>query len=202
MMAMIRLEVGEQTTEIRKSINELRSFQGCCQDGIRRDEATIRGPRILGSQEDLELKGDEATKKVYALSATLAKKEEKRAGVEERFREYVKRANSGGRALDPKQNPRGAPEVSLLKAQLRYRKQALIDIRRSAHCHQEEAERERDRLAQELLEVRAVKREQDKAPRGEWAAGDVAKNREQVAMQQEQDQGVGQLDVRLGEPEA
>ena len=154
-MAMIRLEVGEQTTEIRKSINELRSFQGCCQDAIRRDEATIRGPRILGSQEDLELKGDEATKKVYALSATLAKKEEKRAGVEERFREYVKRANSGGRALDPKQNPRGAPEVSLLKAQLRYRKQALIDIRRSAHCHQEEAERERDRLAQELLEVRA-----------------------------------------------
>ena len=101
--------MGEQTTEIRKSINELRSFQGCCQDAIRRDEATIRGPRILGSQEDLELKGDEATKKVYALSATLAKKEEKRAGVEERFREYVKRANSGGRALDPKQNPRGAP---------------------------------------------------------------------------------------------
>ena len=87
LMAMIRLEVGEQTTEIRKSINELRSFQGCCQDAIRRDEATIRGPRILGSQEDLELKGDEATKKVYALSATLAKKEEKRAGMEERFRE-------------------------------------------------------------------------------------------------------------------
>ena len=45
--------------------------------------------------------------------------------------------------------------MSLLKAQLRYRKQALIDIRRSAHCHQEEAERERDQLAQELLEVRA-----------------------------------------------
>ena len=279
LMAMTRLEVGEQTTEIRKSINELRSFQGCCQDAIRRDEATIRGPRILGSQEDLELKGDEATKKVYALSATLAKKEEKRAGVEERFREYVKRANSGGRALDPKQNPRGAPEVSLLKAQLRYRKQALIDIRRSAHCHQEEAERERDRLAQELLEVRArceirvndlknallqkekndaswaelledlgsksqklelknqeltticsqlavrgegtpaaaaatvappvdfcaggwaVEMEQDKAPRGEWAAGDVAKTQEQAALQQEQDQVVGQLEVRLGEPE-
>ena len=92
--------------------------------------------------------------------------------------------------------------MSLLKAQLQYWKQALIDLRRSAHCHREEVERERDRLAQELLEVRAVKREQDKAPRGEWAAGDVAKNREQVAMQQEQDQGVGQLDVWLGEPEA
>ena len=98
---------------------------------------------------------EEATKKGYALSETLAKKEEERAGVEERFKEYVKRAYSGGRALDPKQNPRGVPEVSLLKAQLQSRNQALINIRRSAHCHREEAERERDRLAQELLEARA-----------------------------------------------
>ena len=37
-MAMIRLEVGEQTKEIRKSINELRSFQGCCQDPGRGEE--------------------------------------------------------------------------------------------------------------------------------------------------------------------
>ena len=43
--------------------------------------------------------------------------------------------------------------------------------------------------------------EQDKAPRGEWAAGDVAKTQEQAALQQEQDQVVGQLEVRLGEPE-
>ena len=28
-MVIIQLEVGEQTKEIRKSIDELRSFQGC-----------------------------------------------------------------------------------------------------------------------------------------------------------------------------
>ena len=117
-MAMIRLEVGEQTKEIRKSIDELRSFQGCRQDAIRREKANTQGPRIPGSREELELKVEEATKKGYALSETLAKTEEERDGVEERFKEYVKKANSGGRALNPKQDPRGAPEVSLLKAQL------------------------------------------------------------------------------------
>ena len=157
LIALIRLEVGKQTVEIRKSINELRSFQGCRQDAIRREEATTRGLRILGSWEELELKVDDAAKKVYVRSETLAKKEEERAGGEEHAKEHIKRANSGGRVLVPKQNHRGAPEVALLKARLQYRKQVLISIRREAHCHREEAERERSQLAQELLEVRAGK---------------------------------------------
>ena len=61
---MIRLEVGEQTTVIRKSIDELRSFHCCRQDAIRREEATTRGLRIPGSWEELELKVEEATQKV------------------------------------------------------------------------------------------------------------------------------------------
>ena len=60
-MAMIRREVGEQTTEIRKSIDELRSFQGCHQDARRREEATNQGPKILGSRAELELRVEEAT---------------------------------------------------------------------------------------------------------------------------------------------
>ena len=53
---MIRREVGEQTTEIRKSINELRSFQGCRQEARWREEAATQGPRIRGSREELELR--------------------------------------------------------------------------------------------------------------------------------------------------
>ena len=114
-MAMLRLKVGEQTTEIRKSIDELRSFQRGRQDAIRREEATTQGPRMPGSREELELKVGEAIKKVCALSEALAKKEEERAGMEERLREYVKKANSGSRTIDHKQNPSASPEVSLLK---------------------------------------------------------------------------------------
>ena len=38
LIAIIRLEVGEQTMVIRKSIDELRSFHCCRQDTIRREE--------------------------------------------------------------------------------------------------------------------------------------------------------------------
>ena len=41
-MAMIWLEVGEETKEIRKSINKLRSFQGCHQDAVRRRRELVR----------------------------------------------------------------------------------------------------------------------------------------------------------------
>ena len=116
LVAIIRRELGEQTTEIRKSIDELRSFQGCRQDAMRREEVTTQGPRILGSREELELRVEDAAKKVYVWSETLAKKEEERAGGEEHAKEHIKRANSGGRVLVPKQNHRGAPEVALLKA--------------------------------------------------------------------------------------
>ena len=37
LMAMIRLEVGEQTKEIGKSIDKLRSFQGCRKDAMRQN---------------------------------------------------------------------------------------------------------------------------------------------------------------------
>ena len=50
------------------------------------EEATTQGPRMSGSREELELKVVEATKKVYALSETLAKKEEERADIEEQFK--------------------------------------------------------------------------------------------------------------------
>ena len=109
----------------------------------------------MGSREELELRVEEATKKVDVRSETRVKKEEERAGLEELVKEHVKRAHSGGRALEPKQNPRGASEVVLLKAQLGFRKQALINLRQADLRHREEAERERDRLTQELLEARA-----------------------------------------------
>ena len=57
--------------------------------------------------------------------------------------------------LDPKQNPSRPPEVSALKNQLQDKNLTLIYIRRTAHHYREEAERERNRLAEELLEVRA-----------------------------------------------
>ena len=41
-VAMIRQEVGEETTEIRKSIDKLRSFHGCHQDAVRWEEATTK----------------------------------------------------------------------------------------------------------------------------------------------------------------
>ena len=43
----------------------------------------------------------------------------------------------------------------LLKAQLRFRKQALINLRQADLRHWEEVERKRDWLTQELLEARA-----------------------------------------------
>ena len=36
---------------------------------------------------------------------------------------------------------------------------------------------------------------------GKWTAGAEARTQEQAALQQEQEQGVGHLEVRLGEPE-
>ena len=144
LVAMIRREVGEQTTGIRKSIDELRSSQGCCQDARRREEATTQGLKVVGSREELELRVEEATKKVEVRSEARAKKEEERAVREE----LVKRAHSGGRALEPKQNLHGASKVGLLNARLRYRKQALINLRQADIRHREEAEKERDRARQ------------------------------------------------------
>ena len=91
----------------------------------------------------------------HDLSETLAKKEAEMAGMEERYKKYIEKAKSVIKTLDPKQNPSGAPEVSALKNQRQDKNQTLINIGRSAHYYLEEAERERNRLAQELLEVRA-----------------------------------------------
>ena len=140
LMAMIRLEVGEQTTELRKSIDELRSVQDRRRDAIWMEEATTQGPRIPGSLEELELKVVEATKKVYALSETLAKKEEARADLEEQFQKYVEKTKSA---------------VMTERERNLRRERHLNYLRRSARCYWDEAERESNWLAQELLEVRA-----------------------------------------------
>ena len=142
---------------MRESIKELRSIQDRRQDATRLEEATTHVTRIPGSREELELKVAEATKKVSSLSKTLAKKEAEMAGMEEHFKKYIEKAKSVIKTLDPKQNPSGGPEVSALKNQRQDKNQTLINSRRSAHYYQEEAERERSRLAQELLEVRAGK---------------------------------------------
>ena len=108
LVAMIRREVGEQTTEIRKSMDELRSVQGCRQDAVRREEATTKGPKIVGSLEEREVRVEDAIRRVDGRSETLARKEEDRAGVEGLIRERVRRASSGCRTRDPSRSPNGA----------------------------------------------------------------------------------------------
>ena len=115
---MIRREVAEQTVEIRKSLDELKSFQGCHNDEMRQEEAITQGPKIRGSRGELEPR----VKKIV--------------------KEPVKMANSGGRAIKTKQNLRGVSEIALIKAQLRYWKQALINIRQANLRHREEEGRE------------------------------------------------------------
>ena len=119
------------------------------------EEATTHVPRIPGSREELEMKVAETNKKVSGLSETLAKKEEEMVGMEECFKKYIEKAKSVLKTLDHKQNPSRAPEVSARKNQLQDKNQTLINIRRSAHYYREVAGRERRRLAQELLKVRA-----------------------------------------------
>ena len=131
---------GEQNTELRKSIDELRSVQDRRRYAIWREEATIQGPRVPGSREELELKVVEAAKKVYALSETLTKKEEARAYREEQFQRCSEKAQAA--VMTEREMNVG-------------REKRLNYLRRSARCYQDEAKRESNRLAQELLEVRA-----------------------------------------------
>ena len=48
LMDMIRLEVEAQTSELRKSIDELRSVQDRRRGAIWLEEATTQGPKIPG----------------------------------------------------------------------------------------------------------------------------------------------------------
>ena len=222
--------------------------------------------RHLG--QALELGDVKANKKVYSLAETLAQKEKEIKKMEERYKEYMELAKSVVKALQL--------EAGVVENQMHDKNQALINARRSAHDYREEGERERNRLAQELLEaragnrvlvrdfqnalrqkevawadlleelgsknqelklkdqeltkicsqlamrgeetttaaaamaappgdswaeVRAAEREQDGTAMGKWATGAEAKTQGQATLQPEQDQGVGQLGVRLGEPE-
>ena len=81
LVAVISWEGGEQTAEIGKAIDELRSFQVCHQGARRREEDTTQGTKIRGS----------------------------RGQVEPRVEEPIKIANAGGRALKTKQKPGGPP---------------------------------------------------------------------------------------------
>ena len=134
-------------TEMGESIDGRRSFSDGRQSKTRLEEITTPGPRIPGSREELELKVVEADQKMDGLSKALAKNEEEQRDMEERYLRHIKMAKSVAKALQL--------ETRVVKKQLQDKHQALINTRRSARDDLEAAERDRNRLAQELLKVRA-----------------------------------------------
>ena len=128
LVAVISREVGEQTAEIGKAIDELRSFQVTKSPG----REAAGGGHHPGDQDT----GQPGTAGAEGRGAHQDS---------QRWRKGAQNQAKTGRAS----------EVVLLKARLRFRKQALINIKQANLSHREKEGREQDRLTQELLEARA-----------------------------------------------